>query len=66
MRPCDCRDSRDTKKLDTQGIKRNNDGIEVTGGHVILTYRACTLQVDKYYMKMIAEWYLEDQDERSD
>ncbi len=61
MKPCDCKDQQDVKKLDHCGLSLNNESIEVCPNNVILTVGACTIKISQTRFKAFALWYLEDQ-----
>lgn len=63
MRPCDCKDLQDVKKLDHSGIKHNDIGIEVHPGSVIIERGPATLRIPQSHFERMARWYLEDQDD---
>ena len=62
MKPCDCKDMQDVKKLDHSGIQYNDRGIEVKPNSVIITHGSCTLKVWQEDFRRWAEWYLQDQE----
>jgi hypothetical protein len=48
--------------MDVQGIKINQNGIEVIPSYVLLTVGPATLKVPMSHFKAFSEWYLEDSD----
>ena len=67
MKPCDCKDKVDLEKLNEQAISDNKVGIEVRPNVVILTFNegSVTIRVPQCHFRVLAEWYLEDQEEES-
>lgn len=63
MRPCDCKSKYDELKLKEQGYGTCDASINLDGGRVYIEYGPCKLRVPRPFMKRIAEWYLEEQDE---
>ena len=63
MRPCDCKDEQDTKKLECNGIMHNDESLVVTPNCVTLTLGHTTVTMSMRRFKQFAEWYLEDQKE---
>lgn len=63
MRPCDCLDTQDVKKLKEQGLSYNGRAITVAPLVVILQIDCCTIRIPQRLFKSFAQWYLEDQDE---
>jgi len=61
MKPCDCKDDWDAKKLNEQGIRVNNEGIEVMPNYVLLTMGHTQVKINMRLFKQFAEWYLENQ-----
>lgn len=62
MRPCDCRDAHTAStKLVEQGLKFNDDGIEIQPNVVVITAGPATVRIPMGRFKSYAEWYLEDQ-----
>jgi hypothetical protein len=61
LRPCDCKDLVDVKKLDAAGIAVNEDSITVEPNHVILKFGNTTVNVSMSRFKMFSEWYLQKQ-----
>lgn len=61
-RPCDCRSIYDTRTLlNEQGIKTNDEGIEVIPNYVLMTLGNTQIKISQTRFKQFAEWYLEDQ-----
>jgi hypothetical protein len=65
MRPCDCKDEQDTKKLQENGIRHNDDSLVVTPNFVTLKLGHTTVTMSMHRFKQFAEWYLEDQDKKT-
>jgi len=66
MKPCDCRDAQDTSRLDHSGVRFNSDGIEVIPPNVIIYVGPCQFILSQRKFKMLAEWYLENQEEKDE
>lgn len=62
LRPCDCKDSVDTSKLEEQGIGHNDESITVLPNYVELKMGHTTVKIGMKRFKMFAEWYLEPQE----
>lgn len=62
LRPCDCKDSVDTSRLEEQGIGANDESIQVIPNYVLLTMGHTTVKISMARFKMFAEWYLEPQE----
>lgn len=63
MKPCDCKDQVDAKALNEQGIGHNEWGITVMPNIVEMRFQSGAIKIPMSMFKMMAEWYLEDQDE---
>jgi hypothetical protein len=61
LKPCDCKDELDAKKLNEQGFAYNEDSINIEPNVVILKIRSTTVRIPMSRFKMFAEWYLTDQ-----
>ncbi len=61
LRPCDCKDIADTKKLEEQGIGIGETSIQVIPNSVILTMGHTTIKIPMRHFKVISEWYLQPQ-----
>jgi len=61
LRPCDCKDSVDTSKLQDQGISHNDEGVSVHPNYVLLRMGHTEIKISMSRFKMFAEWYLEPQ-----
>jgi hypothetical protein len=64
MKPCDCKDEQDTKKLQENGIRHNDDSLVVTPAFVTLTLGHTIITMSMHRFKQFAEWYLADQEAR--
>jgi len=54
-RPCDCRSIQETRdNLEVQGIKTNNEGIEVIPNHVLLTLGHTQIKISMTRFKEFA------------
>lgn len=62
LRPCDCKDIYTAKKLNEQGIGKNNNSITVEPNVVILTMDHTIIKIPMNTFKMFAEWYLKPQE----
>ena len=62
MRPADCKDARDAKKLNEQGFGVNENSIYVHHNAVILNFGNCTIKTTQRTFELLASWYLEDQE----
>lgn len=62
MRPCDCKDAVDAKKLEENGIAMNNESLVVTPNYVTLRLGHTTITMSMHRFKQFSEWYLSDQD----
>lgn len=60
--PADCIDQREADELQEQGIKFNEDSLEICPNYVILTIGSCTLKIGMNRFRKFAEWYLEPQE----
>ena len=65
LRPCDCIDSIDAMRLEEQGIGWNNDRISIRPNSVILELGHTTVTIPMSRFKMMAEWYLTEQETKS-
>lgn len=61
MKPCDCKDNEDIKKLTHQTLKFNNDSITVRPNVVILRIGRCKLTISQRLFEKFALWYFEEQ-----
>ena len=61
LRPCDCKDSGDTFKLEENGIAYNDQSITVIPNYVLLKMGHTEVKISMYRFKMFAEWYLTPQ-----
>ncbi len=61
MKPCDCKDELDCKKLKERGLKVNYDSITVKPSQIILTIGPLEIKIPQYKFEKFAKWYLEDQ-----
>ncbi len=66
MKPCNCKDIKDLKKLDANGIRFNEDFILVDPPNVSIVMGSCSMRMTQKTFKRYAEWYLEDQETSSD
>lgn len=62
LRPCDCKDTVTTNKLNEQGIGHNDQSILVEANSVILTMGHTTVKIPSSRFKMFAEWFMEEQE----
>jgi hypothetical protein len=62
LKPCDCKDIEDTKKLSEQGISFNEDSLIVEPNKVILKLGHVTVNISMHRFKQFAEWYLTEQE----
>ena len=62
MKPCDCKDAQDLKKLQENGIGHNDDSLVVTPNFVTLKLGHTTITMSMYRFRQFAEWYLADQE----
>lgn len=62
LRPCDCKDAVDTKKLVEQGIGHNDESITVIPNYVLLTMGHTEIKISMNRFKMFAQWYLQEQE----
>lgn len=61
LRPCDCKDEQDTKKLQEIGICHNADSLEVSPNFVTLKLGHTTITMSMHRFRQFAEWYLAPQ-----
>ena len=61
MKPCDCKDEQDTKKLQENGIRYNDDALTVTPNFITLTIGHTIITMPMHRFKQFAEWYFADQ-----
>lgn len=62
MKPCDCKSIKEAQDhLNEQGIRFNDQGIEVIPNYVLLTLGHTQIKISMNRFKQFAEWYLEDQ-----
>lgn len=61
MKPCDCKDERDYKKLKETKFQVNHDSITVNSNNVTLIIGPISLKIPQYKFKKFVEWYLEEQ-----
>ena len=61
MKPADCKDQVDVSKLESSGIKHNDESISVTPNYGTLTMTHTTIIISMKRFRQFAEWYLEDQ-----
>ena len=66
MKPCDCKDSVDTKKLDVQGLCLNEWSILVKPTGVYISNSTTELRIPMNRFKQFTEWYLTDQAQQKD
>ncbi len=57
---------KDLKKLDTNGIRFNEDFILVDPPNISINMGSCSMRITQKMFKRYAEWYLEDQENSSD
>jgi len=63
MRPCNCKDMYEAKKLNHQGISFNEYSITVKPmGVIIEVYPHYRIRLPMTIFKRFAKWYLEDQE----
>ena len=65
MKPCDCKDRQDLKKLVTAGVCINNIGLDVSPAYVKIHAGPCTVKIYQKHFEMLARWYLEDKEKES-
>ena len=61
LRPCDCIDLQDVKKLEEQGVGHNDESISVIPNYVLLKMGHTEIKIGMNRFKMFAEWYLAPQ-----
>jgi len=61
LKPCDCKDLQDTKRLSEQGIGHNDESIVVIPNYVLLTMGHTTIKISMKRFEMFAKWYLTPQ-----
>jgi len=61
MKPCDCKDSIDVKKLNDQGLTFNEWSILIKPTGVWISNPTTELRIPMNKFKSFAEWYLTDQ-----
>jgi len=61
MKPCNCKDAGDVKKLNENGIAFNDESIVVIPNYVVLKMGHTQIQIGMNRFKQFAEWYLTDQ-----
>lgn len=61
MKPCDCKDAQDLKRLNEQGISINNNRLMVEPNYVKIQLGNCSFQISQSLFEKFARWYLEDQ-----
>lgn len=62
LRPSDCKDWADAKRLNEQGIGHNEDSITVEPNVVVLKMGHTTVRIPMSRFKMFATWYLKEQE----
>jgi len=62
LRPCDCKDYSDSKKLSENGIGYGLDNIILSPNLVVINMGHTTLRIPMKMFKRFAEWYLEPQE----
>ena len=62
IRPCDCRDQSDVKKLQEAGIGYNDNSIIVEPNVVVMKIQNTTIKIPMSLFKKFSEWYLEEQE----
>jgi hypothetical protein len=61
MKPCECKDMEDVKKLQESGLYFNSEGIVVTPNYVTIDVGVAQLKLSMRRFEQFARWYLEDQ-----
>lgn len=61
MKPCDCKDAQDLKKLSHNGTRFNGNWIEVEPAIVRIRLDRTTIEIPQFLFERFAKWYLEDQ-----
>ena len=62
LRPCDCNSFAEEQLLNEVGISHNDEGITLDQGRILLKMGHTTVVISSRRFKMMAEWYLAEQD----
>ena len=62
LRPCDCMDAKDSKRLNESGIGWNSASLTVKPNVVVLKLTHTEVTIPMHRFKQFAEWYLTPQE----